>query len=66
MCGHGVIALTTVLLETGCSPRREPRTEVVYDSPAGLIRASAVVEGDRVTSVAFRNVAAFRYARGSI
>src|SRR3954451_11408564 len=64
MCGHGVIALTTVLLETGIVPRREPMTEVVYDSPAGLIRASAVVESDRVVSVAFRNVPAFRYAQG--
>jgi trans-L-3-hydroxyproline dehydratase len=64
MCGHGVIALTTVLLETGMLPRREPRTEVVYDSPAGLIRASAMIDDSRVTSVAFRNVPAFRFARG--
>src|SRR3954468_1639935 len=64
MCGHGVIALTTVLLEPGIVPRREPMTEVVYDSPAGLIRASAVVESDRGVSVAFRNVPAFRYAQG--
>src|SRR5829696_306793 len=63
MCGHGVIALTTVLLETGMIPRRGPRTEVVYDSPAGLIRATAAVEDGRVTSVAFRNVPAFRYAQ---
>ncbi|MGH2614469.1 MAG: proline racemase family protein [Thermomicrobiales bacterium] len=62
MCGHGVIALTTALLETGMLPRREPSTDVVYDSPAGLIRACATVEDDRVTSVAFRNVPAFRYA----
>ena len=45
MCGHGVIALTTVLLETGMVPRREPRTEVVYDSPAGLIRAECGSRG---------------------
>jgi proline racemase len=64
MCGHGVIALTTALLETGMLPRREPRTEVVYDSPAGLIRACATVAGDRVTAVAFRNVPSFRFARG--
>ena len=64
MCGHGVIALTTALLETGMLPRREPRTEVVYDSPAGLIRASAMIEDGRVVSVAFRNVPAFRYAQG--
>ena len=64
MCGHGVIALTTVLLETGMVARSEPRTEVVYDSPAGLIRASAALEDGRVTAVAFRNVPAFRYADG--
>jgi proline racemase len=66
MCGHGVIALTTALLETGMLPRRQPCkgkcTEVVYDSPAGLIRATATVEDDRVTSVAFRNVPSFRFA----
>jgi proline racemase len=64
MCGHGVIALTTVLLETGMVARGEPRTEVVYDSPAGLIRAGATVADGRVTSVAFRNVPAFRSADG--
>ena len=63
MCGHGVIALTTALLETGVVPRVAPETEVVYDSPAGLIRARAAVEGDCVNSVAFANVPAFRFAR---
>lgn len=38
MCGHGVIALTTTLLEMGMLPRRgETETLVTYDSPAGLI-----------------------------
>jgi proline racemase len=62
MCGHGVIALTTALLETGMLPRQEPETCVNYDSPAGLIRARATVAGDRVTAVSFQNVPAFRYA----
>jgi proline racemase len=64
MCGHGVIALTTALLETGTLSRREPRTDVVYDTPAGLIRARACVADGRVTSVSFRNVPSFRFARG--
>jgi proline racemase len=64
MCGHGVIALTTALLETGMLPRNEPLTKVTYDAPAGLIRASATVENGRVTSVAFRNVPAFRFLHG--
>jgi proline racemase len=62
MCGHGVIALTTALLETGMLPRRDPCTEVAYDSPAGLIRASATIDDGRVTSVAFRNVPSFCFA----
>lgn len=64
MCGHGVIALTTALLETGMLPRAEPITRVLYDSPAGLIRASAHVANGRVTSVSFQNVPAFRLIQG--
>lgn len=64
MCGHGVIALTTILLERGMVERAGTETEVVYDSPAGLIRARATTSDGRVASVAFTNVPAFRYARG--
>ncbi len=63
MCGHGVIALTTVLLETGMLPRQEPETNVGYDSPAGLIRARATAVGEHVTAVAFQNVPSFQYAK---
>ena len=65
MCGHGVIALTTTLLEMGMVPRRgEMETPVTYDSPAGLIRAVATHDGEHVTSVRFQNVPAFQYRRG--
>ncbi len=64
MCGHGIIALTAALLETGAMARTEPETLVTYDTPAGLVRARASVEGERVMSVAFRNVPAFRLAEG--
>ncbi|MDQ3167716.1 MAG: proline racemase family protein, partial [Chloroflexota bacterium] len=37
MCGHGIIALTTALLETGDLQMREPETVVTYDAPAGPI-----------------------------
>lgn len=63
MCGHGVIALTTILLERGMVERKDALTEIVYDSPAGLIRATASVDGGRVQSVAFRNVPGFRLAQ---
>jgi trans-L-3-hydroxyproline dehydratase len=56
MCGHGVIALVTVLLETGML---SPREVVRLDSPAGRIVARARHDGDRVRSVAFENVPSF-------
>lgn len=41
MCGHGVIAATTIALERGLvMPGGEGRT-VVYDTPAGTVRARA-------------------------
>jgi proline racemase len=59
MCGHGIIALTTVAVETGMLTRQEPETAVVIDSPAGQVRARARLEDGRVRSVRFRNVASF-------
>ncbi|MCU0562047.1 MAG: proline racemase family protein [Desulfobacterales bacterium] len=63
MCGHGIIAVTKVVLETGLLPMTAPETVVRIDSPAGLITARARVSGDTVTSVAFRNVPSFVLAR---
>lgn len=64
MCGHGVIALTTALLETGQLPRAEPVTEVGYDTPAGFVRARAEMDGGRVRRVTFRNVPSFVHTAG--
>lgn len=63
MCGHGVIALTTILLERGLVERGDAEPEIVFDSPAGLIRATATIDAGQVRSVAFRNVPAFRLAQ---
>jgi len=59
MCGHGIIAFTTVALETGMFPMRAPETILRVDTPAGLVTARAAVEGGRVRRVAFRNVPSF-------
>ncbi|MGI8687249.1 MAG: proline racemase family protein [Thermomicrobiales bacterium] len=64
MCGHGIIALTTVLLETGQLPCAEPVTEVGYDTPAGFVLACAQIEGGRVCRVTFRNVPSFVHTAG--
>jgi trans-L-3-hydroxyproline dehydratase len=59
MCGHGVIALVTVALETGMLPADGPRTMVRLDTPAGRVTAAARFEDGRVRAVAFRNVPSF-------
>jgi proline racemase len=41
MCGHGVIAVTTMALERGLLMPGGDGRSVVYDSPAGTIRAKA-------------------------
>ena len=64
MCGHGIIAVTTIALERGLIMPGEDGGAVVYDSPAGTIRAQARWAGGaggagRVGSVAFMNVPSF-------
>src|SRR6266550_4320730 len=75
MCGHGVIAVTTIALERGLLMPAGDGATVVYDSPAGTIRARAAIKpgrsggsgrpgvdvngSARVESVAFANVPSF-------
>ena len=73
MCGHGVIAVTTIALERGLLMPGGDGASIVYDSPAGTIRARArtgrcgrwgrwrtrTQTAVRVESVAFVNVPSF-------
>jgi proline racemase len=59
MCGHGIIALTKVVLETGILSTTGPETTIVIDTPAGLVTATATVSDDVVEKVRFRNVPSF-------
>ena len=59
MCGHGTIAIATMLVETGAVPRRDDETAVTLDTAAGLVTARVHVDGDRVTGVTIRNVPAY-------
>jgi proline racemase len=62
MCGHGIIGITTALIEIGMIPPTEPETIVVFDTPAGLVKSYARVEENRVVEVSISNVASFMYA----
>src|SRR5918992_4995619 len=61
MCGHGVIAVTTIAIERGLLFDRQS-VEVVLDTPAGTVyaRPKVIELGDtaRVDAVAFTNVPA--------
>jgi len=61
MCGHGVIAISTALVEMGLVEVEEPTTTVGLDTPAGLVRAEVAVEDGKAKSVTFQNVPSFLY-----
>lgn len=61
-CGHSTIGVVTTLLETGMIPPVEPVTEVVLETPAGLVRTKAVVKDGKAVSVSMVNVPAFLYS----
>ena len=62
MCGHGIIGVTKVVLETGFIKKEEPLTKIKIDSPAGLVTAYAKIENQKVKSVYFHNVPSFVYS----
>ena len=59
MCGHDIIGVTKVALETGMLEPDAGRTEVKIDTPAGIVTARAIMDGAVVKSVAFRNIPSF-------
>ena len=61
MCGHGIIGVTKVAIETGMIPAQEGETVVKIDSPAGRITAFADVKDGEVERVRFQNVPCFVY-----
>lgn len=62
MSGSNTICTTTVLLETGMLPMKEPVTELALDTAAGLVRVKAECEAGKCRSVEFENVPAFVFA----
>ncbi|MBZ2174983.1 proline racemase [Schnuerera sp. xch1] len=61
MCGHGSIGASTVAVETGMVPMVEPVTELTLEAPAGLIKAKATIENEKVKELTIVNVPAFLY-----
>jgi proline racemase len=71
MCGHGIIALTQGLIEEGLYPAVTPVTEIRWETPAGMVTASADVSvgvgaEPVVRSVRFENVPSYLHAEGLV
>lgn len=59
MCGHAIIALTKLVVETQLVDKQE----VTFNVPAGKIFARASITDGKVTETSFRNVPSFLYLR---
>ena len=59
MCGHGIIAIAKVALQTGLLPVHEPETRLYIDTPAGTVTVHAAVSQGRIGTIRFENVPSF-------
>ena len=59
MCGHAIIAVTTLAYQTGLVPFN--KAELIFDTPAGKVRAYPNFQNGKIDGVSFRNVPSFVY-----
>jgi trans-L-3-hydroxyproline dehydratase len=63
MCGHGIIGLVKVGVQTGHFPVMGEQTVIKIDTPAGRVTATAHMRDGQVERVSFLNVPSFMLAR---
>lgn len=63
MCGAGTLAVAKALAATGMVPVKEPETEVILETPTGIVRVAVEVKDGNAGKVFLRNVPAFLYKR---
>lgn len=61
MCGHGTIGTCVVAVETGMVEVKEPFTDLVLETPAGLVKARVEVKDGIAKDVSFENVPSFLF-----
>ncbi|UCH65549.1 MAG: proline racemase family protein [Ignavibacterium sp.] len=59
MCGHGIIALTKVAVQSGIVTKSKPVTVIRIDTPAGLVTSYAIIKGDEIDRIYFHNVPSY-------
>jgi trans-L-3-hydroxyproline dehydratase len=66
MCGHGIIALTTLVLDTGMIKKEGNHPVVKIDAPPGRVTATGHRENGRVSHVSFLNIPSFLYMQDQV
>ncbi|MBL8153200.1 MAG: proline racemase family protein [Anaerolineae bacterium] len=66
MCGHGIIGLVKVGVQTGLFPSSGAEAVIRIDTPAGRVTATAHLRGGQVERVTFLNVPSFLLARDQV
>jgi len=66
MCGHAIIALTKLVLDTKMIERTEENPKLIIDAPPGKIRAQAFRKNGIVEKVSFLNVPSFMFLENQI
>jgi proline racemase len=66
MCGHGIIGLVKVGIQTGLFPITGDQTVIKIDTPAGRVTATAHLRDGEVERVSFLNVPSFLLERDLI
>ncbi|MEW5784302.1 MAG: proline racemase family protein [Bacillota bacterium] len=64
MCGHGSIAIATIAVELGLVPSKEPVTDVVLETGAGLVTVQVEVKNGSAGEAALKGVPSFLYRAG--
>ncbi len=61
MCGHGSIAIGTIAVELGYVIPKEPVTEVILETRAGLVTVQVQVKDGKASGATLRGVPSFLY-----
>lgn len=63
MCGHGIIAVITMGVETGKFEVENDERKFIIDSPAGEVIAYVTCEDGEIVDISFENVPSFLYKK---
>lgn len=61
MCGHGSIAIATIAVELGLVPAKEPATNVILETGAGLVTVQVDVKNGNTGEATLKGVPSFLY-----